>query len=36
MSGMQDVALLVTRYRELESIAQKLRNSVDKMKKEVI
>lgn len=35
MSGMQDVAALATRYQELESTAQKLRNTIDKMQREV-
>lgn len=34
MSGMQDVAALATRYQELESTAQKLRNTIDKMQRE--
>lgn len=35
MSGMQDVALLAERYRNLSSSSEKFQNTINKLKKEV-
>ena len=36
MSGMQDVAVLATRYQALQSLSSRVRASVDRLKKETI
>jgi hypothetical protein len=36
MSGMQDVAALAERYSNLSASSQKLRESISRMKKEVL
>ncbi len=35
MSGMQDVAVLASRYQTLQAVSSRVRSSLDRLKKEV-